>query len=287
MNRSDILLMVILIGVVIFVASIFAHMAYGELSIIEGSNDSAAVMIDFESNWVALLTEAGTMDFFDSKVKHFKSGGFVIKNPEAGILIFGHPQGDQYKLFILTGDRSTYRIVADVATMNTPTITPQEPTETRAPKSSVGADITKWNDKIPTTTSRNVDREPSLTVTFDDPTLIFVNTEYSPQIQVKNELHKGVSSAINVIVERDGIILENINGETSSVGLYNPVITVSHPKYYQEFCYEVTVTATNGNLTSTTTHDFLAVTSVKYLDRGENEYGVFPERIQSDGDCNQ
>ena len=144
------------------------------------------------------------------------------------------------------------------------------------PKSSIGADITKYD--IPTIT-RDTPRDPKIAITFDSIDSIFINNQYTPNIIVTNQDHQKIIADVNLKIVRDGDTIINLSS-TASKGMWSPIINIVDYKFSPGFCYDVTVTATLGNLTATATDDFIVVTTAKYWDRTLSP-------IDSDSHCNE
>lgn len=274
------------------IAVLFVSVQYADAVeiLLEGEIKNHGIFIAIQGNDNIMMWDTldGYSEHFDSKQKIFKSGGFSLKNPESGIAVWGHPiNDDQYKLVILTNE-GIVRIVGNVITNNDNNNT-NTPTIRIEPKSSIGADITKWD--IPTDTGRYepVKKLVQLSTNFDTVDSIFLNEEYSPNVSVVNSqrfTEKISDASMTLQVLRDGKIMREFSGETNSMGKWNPVLRVSYPEFYPSFCYDVIITAQYGNLTSIVHDDFMVVTTVKYWE-SDTEYSISQQRIESDYDCNE
>ena len=273
-----------ILTVMSIVAMLFVSVQYAEANemdlMIEGENKDHGIFIAIEGRDSIIMWETidGYSEHFDSKLKTYKSGGFSLKNPESGIAVWGHVTEDttQYRLVILTSEGAE-RIVASVID-NAPIEEAEKDTTTIYPKSSVGADITKYD--IPTVNPRDIVREPKVIVNMGEVTNLFINNEFVPNILVSNQDFQRIVADVNLKIVRDDIIIKNISSTTSKLGYWGPLININDYQFSPGFCYDVIVTATLGNLTATHTDDFIVTTTAKYWD-----WTLAP--IDSDSRCNR
>lgn len=274
-NRHTLLLLALVTG---FFFSV--PYAQAEVFSIQGKNADIGIFIFIEDrdNIMKIYTEKGDVEFYDSKIKLYKSGGFSIKN--YGVGVWGHPISDsQYDLVIMTSE-GVQRITASTNEVRNVEEKPQR----IEPKSSVGADITKWN--IPTDTSRNTDPGQRLTLKYNALELIEINGAYAPNIRTYNELNpserfEGVD--VNIKITRDNVLIKELSGTTNKAGQWNPEINISYPTFYPTFCYDVVFTAQLGNQTKILTDDFQVWTRASYWTENVD---VVPETIYTDYKCN-
>jgi len=119
-----------------FINSIYGVFDEGSIFIADNGTNNVIILYDNVGN---------STKHYDSTVKEYNSGSFVMRNIQSGILVFAHPiQYDQYKLVIVTTDK-VYRLIGVLQIISE--LEPVESVEVQ-PTSSVGADITKWD--IPT-----------------------------------------------------------------------------------------------------------------------------------------
>lgn len=257
--------------------------------IIQGSIDgtSVSIMHDGITNIIILEKDGITSEHYDGIIKTYNSGGFVIKNIESGIVVFGHPIGnEQYRLVVIT-NYNVYRLIGVSQIIEAfDAVTPSG----EEPVNSVGADITYWN--IPSTLTRTdptgVGKPLQITVKADEVHSFFINEKYEPNISVINywNHNEGIQDAtVYLEISRDGVIIGELESVTSSAGQWNPSVEIPYPKFYPNFCYDVKITATSGNQTATLNDDFLVLTTAKYYSSTE-EYGIDPSTINSDFECN-
>jgi len=232
----------------------------------------------------------------DTVVKLYKSGGFSLKNYEMGMAIFAHPisQTEMFKVTVLyDGKVSRFLMESEALTESEPQIEivtesgaiiiESEITERIEPKSSLGADITKYD--IPTQ-GRNDGLNPRITVSFLDPNSIFINDEYTPAITIKNEYGKAVTADMEMIITRNSKIIHETSEEAVN-GYWSPVVDILYPEFIPGFCYEIEITAVSGNLTSSQTEDFLATTTAKYWQNAGENVIENTNPTQADKNCNE
>lgn len=260
-----------------FVAVFFVTIQYAQAEIfsIQGKNTDMGIFIfiENEDNIMKIYTESGDAEYFDSKVKFYKSGGFSIKSSE--IAIWGHPiSSSQYDLLILTSEGKT-KLTASTNEIHD-VISSEGTLQIIEPKSSIGADITKYD--IPTN-PRDQEREPKIIVYLDSVSHIFVNDEYAPNIKVENQDFEKIAAVVNLEITRDGHTIKSISDSVSN-GVWNPIINVLDDYYTPGFCYTITVTAASGNHTATAQDDFSVVSTAKYWDKDADP-------IDADSKCNK
>ena len=260
-----------LLGVIagILIAVLFMGVQYAEADemtlMIKGENKDHDIFIAIDGDVNIIMWDAldGYSKHFDSKLKTYKSGGFSLKNPESGIIVWGHPMEDstQYKLVILTSE-GVERIVSSVVDYTpleeTEKKTTATPTARVEPKSSVGADITRYGD-LPTP-KRSVEN-PSFILSIETDRIKTLNLgeDFTQRLKVyevrKNEPLVGA----NVILEisRDGFIHKSQFIKTGLGGLANFEIKyMEYPLFYPNFCYDVTITAEYDGYAAEVTDDF-------------------------------
>ncbi len=265
----------------VLVTILFASVQYAEAEplTITANNGKMdlSIIIDGDSNTVKIQTEKSLFQHWDSYVKYFKSGAFKVSSKY--MLLFVSPISDgQYKIAYITSDgiqRFTGNKVIEI--------------KYGEPKSSVGADITKYdipNVGRPELSGANKPIHPMIKT--DEVSYVYINEEYTPNISIVNywDAYTGIKDAkVNLKITRDGITIQEINGVTGLGGLWNPSVNVSFPTYYPTFCYDVTITTQYGNNTSTAQDDFIVTNTGywNYLDQFGNEL----VNIKSDTECNE
>jgi len=188
-----------------------------------GVDSKIFLSISGSSNMVALDTADGRSHHVESKVKFYNSGGFSLKNPESGILVFGHPISDvQYKILILTSD-GPYRLLANVIDLNY-----------SEPKSSLGADITRHD--IPTV--GRIDHTPTIHEEVFDPDTLDIISNVAHNVQYKHEIvfdftvidssiasekdqRVGNAQTSITLTNPLGVIIEEWSGLTDNFGSFN------------------------------------------------------------------
>lgn len=120
MHKNDWIIIGVAISLILFAAWMASDMAYGE----EPLNFYGLDYLFEDPN---------------SNVKMYSSGGFSLKNHTVGIMIFGHPEGEYYKMTVFVNG-TVHRLLVDLY--------PIAENITEEPTSSVGADLSRWD--IPT-----------------------------------------------------------------------------------------------------------------------------------------
>ena len=282
-TKNDITMLGVLIGIALLIVLIFttayAH-ADTETLMIVGSNSEMDLFVAIDGTFdiIRVETDSSYYEITDTEIKNYKSGAFRMSGDTG--LLFAHPVGNmKYDIVFLTAD-GVQRLTAFQVILKDAQYIQKNgaiPSQTIEPKSSIGADITRHD--IPTDTSRDHVREPKIIVTIDNITHIFINNEYAPNITVINQDFQRISADVNIKIERDDQILKEISSTLPTHGSWSPVINIQDYRYNPGFCYNVIVTATLGNLTSTVTDDFIVVTIAKYWDNNDST-------IDSDSHCN-
>jgi len=278
--------LIAIVAAILIIASI--QYAQAEpTQIIQGSLDGTFVSIIYDdiSNIIILEKDGITSEHYDGVIKTYNSGGFVIKNIESGIVLFAHPIGnEQYRLVMITND-NVYRLIGVFSEF-----TQEDTSLYDEPVSSVGTDITNWN--IPSTLTRTeptgVGKPLQIAVKADYVKSIFVNDKYEPNISVTNYWNyndKIQDALVYLEISRDGFVMYDLEGITSSGGQWNPSVNILYPTFYPGLCYDVKITTQYQNQTSTIHDDFLVVTIAKYWESG-SEYSISNSAIESDYDCN-
>ncbi len=255
------------------VAVLFVNVQYADAEILTLQGNSTEISVFFETdgdmNMLQIVLPTGdVVEVVDSKIKMYQSGGFVLKNLEAGIAMWAHAASEgNYKLTVLTSE-GVYRL--------TTTTDVTKKIELVEPTSSVGTDITNYDIPIIT---RDQDREPGIIVYLDSVNQIFVNDAYAPNIQVENQDFQKIAAVVNLEITRDGFTIKSISDSISN-GVWSPIINVLDDYYTPGFCYTITVTAVSGNYTDTAQDDFSVVTTAKYWDSTADP-------IDADSKCNK
>lgn len=78
--------------------------AISEQLIFSGNNNNSFILLAVEKDTNYLFFERDDIRIMvtDSTIRVYNSGGISIKNPDAGIFVWGHPDGNKYNLTILT-----------------------------------------------------------------------------------------------------------------------------------------------------------------------------------------
>lgn len=223
---------------------------------IQGGFDGGSIVILFDGadNAITLNYEGITSYHYDGKLKTYNSGGFVIKNLESGIVVFGHSIGnEQYRLVLLT-DGNIHRLIG--VSGFTQIVIPSY----KEPVSSIGADITKYD--IPDTLDRDSGKETFLMAFKSTQTLdtLRLNEEFDFNGVVwsvrNNTGIKDVDITLEII--RDDYILKSVKLKSGTGGLIRVELgELTYPLFYPKFCYDVNVTMDYGNYTQTWTGDFV------------------------------
>jgi len=250
------------------IAVLFVSVQYADAVeiLLEGESKNHGIFIAIQGNDNIMMWDTldGYSEHFDSKQKIYKSGGFSIKNVKDGIAVWGHPLSDtQYKLVILTSE-GVSRIVSDVISMDTvETVTKSgDITERIDPKSSVGADITKWD--IPTAGRISDTLDPMILTLKPQliPSEFRLGDEFEWTGKVINARQGNTAVLENVKVtfeiSRDDFILRSFSDETNNAGVvYFKIQEIDYPEFYPEYCYDVKVTASYENKTAIYEEDFV------------------------------
>lgn len=244
------------ISVIVVISVLFfinVQNAQAEVVSISGYNSEMFVFVYLENpdNMIKIVTENGKYEFIHSDLKLYKSGSFSLKNPQEGIGLWAHLLEDgKYRITILTSD-GVERITASEFE-DTPKPVRIEP------KSSVGADVSKWN--VPTMNSRSEPLESLFGINVDIPKIKYLNDKFHPTIKVFDvRKNKGLKDIpVSLEISRDGLILDTRKGITASGGLLTLKIdNLQYPIYYPKHCYDVKISAIIGNSTTIKTDDIL------------------------------
>lgn len=237
---------------------------------ISGSDTESEIFIANNgiNNIIILQSDTGVSEHFDSEVKTYRSGGFSMKNPESGILIFGHLNKDaQYKLLVLTSDE-VYRFIGipgelpelvEKSIDEQPSVVPESNNTRIEPQSSVGADVTKYD--IPTT-GRDGGTQ-SFLMSFKPSTIhdsMNLNDEYELRGYVYNvrTAERITDADLTLEISRDGYVLDTLKQPIERFGIVDIEIDdMIYPIYYPEFCYDVKLTIEFGNNTEVWEDDFV------------------------------
>ncbi len=227
--------------------------ASADTTIIEGFDDNLHIMIvnDDTNNIVILQTDEGISIHYDSSIKTYQSGGFSMRNPESGILLFAHPISDlQYKITVLTSGQ-VYRLIGNVEILTD---------FVKEPKSSVGSDITKYDAPTP---SRNDNKSSFLlTLQADKENYVTFGDKYTLHGYVYNARNLDRIEDANVTLEisRDDYVHRTVEITTGLGGTVNIEIgDISYPLFYPRFCYDVNVIVEYGNYTTVWSDDFVVL----------------------------
>lgn len=265
LQKNKRLILVLASMVLLITITSITQFANAETIMISATDGTTSILIAFDgsANFIKFQNDAGLSVHFDSKLKQYKSGGFSMKNYESGILVFGHKINmSQYKLAIITSEK-VYRLIGFINVLqDIETKKPEIVPEIIEPKSSIGADISKWN--VPTTITRSEKLTPLMAIEGDRIQTMFLSSEYDRSFkiwEVRN--NKPIENAIvKLEISRDNQIFksfEKISGLGGMVRFETSGLT--YPLFYPNFCYDVKVTATYGNLTSSWTDDFKIIYS--------------------------
>lgn len=270
------------ISTIAIISVLFFSVQYAEAEMlsISGSNAEISLIVEIEEemNIVLVNSVQGSFRIVESDIKEYQSGAFRLSNPE--MLLFAHPIGDtQYNIVILTSEgvqRLIGTVYGEIEEKRENKVETSTITTTIYPKSSIGADITKYD--VPTI-SRNYEREPRIIVYLDDVSTIMLNSEYAPNIKIENQDYQKIAADVNLKITRDGYTIKDISDSTKT-GMLSPVINILDNRFTPGFCYTITVTATSGNYTSIAQDDFSVISTAKYWDSTANP-------ITADGKCNK
>jgi len=277
---------------------IFINVQYAQAEVvsISGYNSEMVVFVylDGESNAIKIITENNEHTFFDSYLKLYSSGSFSLKNPQEGIGLWAHLLEDgKYRITILTSD-GVQRITANEFE-DTPKPVRIEP------KSSVGADITKHDIPVP---SRDDGKTDFLMVIKSDMlTDVYLDKDFEFNVSVSNGRNGKplVNTDVTIEIVRDDFTLKKSSTTTKKGGraLFD-LGYLTYPLFYPNFCYDIVVTAKNGNHTQIWTDDFKIVYLNSYWHPdtswiGQSAYSHYPEEykteprseIRSDSKCNE
>lgn len=286
-----------LVAVLLFVSVQYAE---AQEITLEGENKDHGIFIAIQGNSNIMMWDTidGYSEHFDSKLKTYKSGGFSLKNPESGIAVWAHPINDaQYKLVILTSEeveRMTGSLIEEIEHI--------EPTGNQSiePKSSVGADITKYD--IPTVSRDDGKTDFKITVKTDRIHTEYLDKEFVFNASILNTRNGEPLEGAKVTAEivRDDFLLMKASVVTEKGGKVNIDFGyLTYPLLYPGFCYDLNVTTEYGNHTSTWTDDL----EIGYLGTywhpntswiGQEAYSYYPEEykteprieLRSDTTCN-
>lgn len=235
---------------------------------IQGSIDgtSISIMHDGITNIIILEKDGITSEHWDGVIKTYKSGGFVIKNIESGIVLFAHPIGnEQYRLVVITSD-NVYRLigVSEIISELDAIVAPSSSSlYNDEPVSSVGTDITKWD--IPTDTGRDANQVDPMILTITGQVIpdmfrLGDDFEWSGKVYNARQGTSAVMTDVQVTLEmsRDDFVIRSYTQETSSGGQVRFLIDeIDYPEFYPEFCYEMKFIATYNGTESVVKDDFV------------------------------
>lgn len=229
------------------------------------ANREIFIADDGINNIIILQSDTGISKHYDSKVRHYNSGGFSMKSPESGILVFGHPiNDDQYKLLVLTSDK-VYRFIGIsgiIEELNEEPI-PSEEGEIESgiiePTSSIGADITKYDIPI---ISRDDGQNTEILafVTTEPFREAFLNEDFEFTGYLKDvKTAKKISDAeVTIEISRDEYVIRTQYYSTTSSGYVDAEFrALEYPEFYPRLCYNITMTMISGNNTYVWKEDFV------------------------------
>lgn len=215
-------LLLILIFLIPIYADIMVVEAYKPTKSIQGFDGQNEIFImydDKNTNYIILQNELGISEHYDAKVKKYNDKSFSMKNPESGIAVFAHydTNDNSYRLTVLTSTgilkfNGVLSIFSGVVVRDdhvdqqekSPVIT--TPSERIEPKSSIGADVSKWNVSNAGRTDRSDDM--LFTVTADRVQSITLGQDYDKMFKVYNARNSErlVGAEVHLEIERDGFI---------------------------------------------------------------------------------
>ena len=273
---------------------------------IQGGFDgnSIVILIDGIDNAITLNYEGVTSYHYDGKLKTYNSGGFIIKNLDSGIVVFGHPIGnEQYRLVLLT-DGNIHRLIGVSSEFTQIDTNPSY----EEPVSSVGSDITKYD--IPTETGRAADLVDPMILTITGQVIpemfrLGDDFEWTGKVYNAREGTSAVMTDIPVTLEmsRDNFVIRSYTQDTSSGGQVRFLIDeIDYPEFYPEFCYEMKIITTYNGTETVVKDDFVMqyTFGTKIWEpntswMGLNEWNHLPTdykkeprpRVSADEKCNQ
>lgn len=224
---------------------------------IQGGFDgnSIVILIDGIDNAITLNYDGNTSYHYDGKLKTYSSGGFVIKNLDTGIVVFGHPVGnEQYRLVLLTDD-GIFRLIG-VTMSIVDVVTPSY----EEPVSSVGADITKYD--VPNTLDRDSGKDTFLMAFKPMQVLDMIRLgdklDYSGTVWNARNNTDIENADVTLEISRDDYILKSVQTKSGTGGYVRVEIDdMIYPMFYPKMCYDITVTVNYGNYTIVHTEDFV------------------------------
>jgi len=264
---------------------------FAETTIITANDAETSIQIMNEDSMNVILfqNENGISTHYESKMKQYKNG-FSMKNLESGILVFGHKISmSQYKLVIITSEK-VYRLIGFVDVLEEIQIDtikekPEIVTEKIEPKSSIGSDVSKWN--VPTHNPRDATKTMLLTIKGDTIQSLNLGDDYEKTFRVldsrTNQKLVGIDVALEIV--RDDFIYKSVNVKTSTGGMAHfEIKDLDYPLFYPKFCYDVTITATFGNVTATWKDDFEMIQSGVWNPNfnwiGEQRWNYLPKSFE-------
>ena len=235
--------------------------AYAEELTIEGKG--LFVAIEGDLNTVVIVADDLYIKAFDSRLKTYKSGGFSLKSSEFGL--WAHPISDtKYNIFVKTSSH-TERILANLIVDATKQAEireiPANSTGTIYPKSSIGADVSKYDIPI---ISRD-DGTDSFLMAFTVMTStsnLKLGEDFDFTAKVWNVRNHDRLEGADVYVEisREDYVLKTVSGTTNQGGIVALEIdgdNMIYPIFYPSWCYNVDATVEYGNYTETFENRFV------------------------------
>lgn len=265
LHTSIILMLIVLVTITISCSDVF-----GETTVISATDGATSILIANEGglNFIKFQDDNGLSVHFDSKLKHYKSGGFSMKNFESGIVVFGHKISmSQYKLVIITSENVSRLIgfidvIRDIESQKE--ITKPEIVESGKniagklnPEKEIDSNVSKWDVPIPK--SRTEKPSSLLTVSSDPMQTIKLSSELDKVFKIWNARNsdKIEGAIVKMEISRDGIILKSLEKISGIGGMVRfETSGLTYPVFYPNFCYDVKVTATFENQSFTWTDDF-------------------------------
>lgn len=236
--------LIVVLVTILFVSVQYANAEPLTITANNGEMDMS-IIIDDDYNTVKIQTEKSLFQYWDSYVKYFKSGAFKVSSKY--LLLFVSPISDgQYKIAYITSDgiqRFTGNKVTEIYD---------------EPKSSVGADITKYDipnvgrseHKItPYSKQHNPD---SLDMVFSVPDRIEYKHDFKfdviaidTQIKPKSDQKLSNVTVTTFILNPIGEIIGNWNGTTNISGFFGGVWYVPDNQMLGEYKVKVSMEKEN------------------------------------------
>jgi len=254
-----------IVAVLLFVTVQYAH-AEEDIFAINGKNDHNGIFLAKQGNEniVILYSDNGWFVHLESTEKQYKSGGFSLKNPDTKMKLWAFPTGsDEWKVTVYV-NHGFQRYITHVIDLGEEgqQMSDRTPIVRIEPKSSVGADITKYD--IPTTGRGSANLDPMILTLKPQliPDLFRLGDDFEWSASVINARQGNTAKIENATVtfeiSRDGFVLRSYSDETNSGGMVRfQMEEIDYPEFYPEYCYDVKVTTSYENKTSVFNEDFV------------------------------